>query len=438
MRKRFTKQSTLELTKDETPESTDVHCYTVSEITDYLIQKLKNDNLLANIMVKGEISNYKTYPSGHSYFTLKDKDSQIKSVMFYGYKQNLKFEPKNGMKVIITGEIGIYKDYGSYQLYAHRITEDGLGELYTAYEQLKEKLLKEGLFDDSHKKEIVKYPKRIGVVTASTGAAIRDIITTIKRRYPYCQVLVFSTLVQGDLAAEQIAGQIANAQNYDLDTLIVGRGGGSIEDLWSFNEEIVARAIYESDVPVISAVGHEVDCTISDYVADLRAPTPTAAAEMAVPSAVELESKIRQLNRRITNYIKSRVMEDRTRLDKISGKNVFKNPQSVYDVPKMNLDLLIGRFERVSKDIVYDNRNKLSKLENSYIFKHPEGITKNKKERYIKNISKLEVLNPLLTLKRGYAIAKSNEKVVSSSNDVEVGDKLDIEFDDGVVNTKVI
>ncbi|RAP52515.1 MAG: hypothetical protein BZ137_08590 [Methanosphaera sp. rholeuAM130] len=407
-------------------------------MTDYLIQKLKNDNLLANIMVKGEISNYKTYPSGHSYFTLKDKDSQIRSVMFYGYKQNLKFEPKNGMKVIITGEIGIYKDYGSYQLYAHRITEDGLGELYVAYEQLKEKLLKEGLFDDSHKKEIVKYPKRIGVVTASTGAAIRDIITTIKRRYPYCQVLVFSTLVQGDLAAEQIADQIANAQNYDLDTLIVGRGGGSIEDLWSFNEEIVARAIYESDVPVISAVGHEVDWTISDYVADLRAPTPTAAAEIAVPSAVELESKIRQLNRRITNYIKSRVIEDRTRLDNISGKNVFKNPQSVYDVPKMNLDLLIGRFERVSKDIVYDNRNKLSKLENSYIFKHPEGITKNKKERYIKNISKLEVLNPLLTLKRGYAIAKSNEKVVSSSNDVEVGDKLDIEFDDGVVNTKVI
>ena len=438
MRKRFTKQSTLELTKDETPESNDVHCYTVSEITDYLIQKLKNDNLLANIMVKGEISNYKTYPSGHSYFTLKDKDSQIRSVMFYGYKQNLKFEPKNGMKVIITGEIGIYKDYGSYQLYAHRITEDGLGELYVAYEQLKEKLLKEGLFDDSHKKEIVKYPKRIGVVTASTGAAIRDIITTIKRRYPYCQVLVFSTLVQGDLAAEQIADQIADAQNYDLDTLIVGRGGGSIEDLWSFNEEIVARAIYESDVPVISAVGHEVDWTISDYVADLRAPTPTAAAEIAVPSAVELESKIRQLNRRITNYIKSRVIEDRTRLDNISGKNVFKNPQSVYDVPKMNLDLLIGRFERVSKDIVYDNRNKLSKLENSYIFKHPEGITKNKKERYIKNISKLEVLNPLLTLKRGYAIAKSNEKVVSSSNDVEVGDKLDIEFDDGVVNTKVI
>lgn len=438
MRKRFTKQTTFEFTQATLSEDTDVHCYTVSEITDYINQKLKKDDVLSDIMIKGEISNYKSYPNGHSYFTLKDNDSQISTVLFWGYKQKIKFEPKEGMKVIITGKIEVYKKYGNYQLYAHNITEDGVGNLHIAYQQLKEKLSKEGLFDESHKKKIVKYPKRIGVVTAATGAAIRDIITTIKRRYPYCQVLVFSTLVQGDQAADNIVEQINHAQNYDLDTLIVGRGGGSIEDLWSFNEEKVARAIYDSEVPVISAVGHQVDITISDLVADLRAPTPTAAAEMAVPDVYSLKSKLKGLNERITSNVRKMVMENRMKLDTISKKNIIKNPQSIYDYPRMNLDLIIGRFENASMDIIHDNRSKLSKLENSYIFKNPESITKKKKDRYVKNMSKLEVLNPLLTLKRGYAIAKCNDKVISSSRDVKVGDKLDIKFDDGTINTKVI
>jgi exodeoxyribonuclease VII large subunit len=262
---------------------------TVSEINAYLNDKLKSDLNLRNLYVRGEISNYKTYPSGHSYFTLKDKDSEISAVMFGGYKSNLRFEPKDGMKVIINGKIEMYEVRGNLQLYAFNIIEDGIGELYVAYQQLKKKLEKEGLFDESHKKKIPKYPEKIGVVTAKTGAAVKDIITTIKRRYPYCEVLVFSTLVQGDRAAEQIVEQIRHAQNYNLDTLIVGRGGGSIEDLWPFNEEIVAREIYNCETPVISAVGHEIDYTISDFVADKRAATPTAAAELAVPQSSEIK-----------------------------------------------------------------------------------------------------------------------------------------------------
>lgn len=438
MRKRYTKQSTLEFTHPVISEETTQRYYTVSEINSYINNKLKNDNILANILVKGEISNYKTYNSGHSYFILKDNDSQINSVLFYGYKSNLKFEPKNGMKVIVDGKIEVYEKNGNYQLYVHRLIEDGLGELHIAYQQLKKKLEEEGLFAESHKKDIVKYPKRIGVVTASTGAAVRDIITTIKRRYPLCEILVFSTLVQGDLAAEQIASQIKHAQDYDLDTLIVGRGGGSIEDLWSFNEEVVARAIYASDIPVISAVGHEIDYTISDYVADKRAATPTAAAELAVPDILELQYKLDQLNTRITKNIQDRLMQNRTKLNEISGKQIFKNPASIYDIKKMNLDTMRVKFDSISKEIIIDARNKLFKLENSIILKNPQELTKNKKERYLRNVGKLEVLNPLLTLKRGYAITKSNDKVISSAKEVDVGDKLDIEFDDGIVNTKVI
>ena len=459
MRKRFTRQTTFEFTNYTVSEDIDKHndvsedeysgndgllqaddkkyC-TVSQVNEYIRQKINGDDILKGIMVKGEISNYTSHSSGHSYFILKDKDSQISTVLFRGFKQYLTFEPKEGMKVIITGDVDVYKKNGKYQLVAHKITEAGIGDLYIAYQQLKEKLAKEGLFDKEHKKKIVKYPKRIGVVTAKNGAAVRDIITTIKRRYPYCEVLVFSTLVQGDQAARQITYQIRRAQNYDLDTLIVGRGGGSIEDLWSFNEEIVAHAIYESQVPVISAVGYEIDYTISDFVADLRAPTPTAAAEMAVPDMVSIIFKFNQLADRITKNMEDRIIKNRSKLDDISKRNVFKNPHSIYDVKRMDLDLLVGRFENSSKDIISDKRNLLFKLENAHVLKKPESITKNKKERYVNNLSKLEVLNPLLTLKRGYAIAKVNDKVISSSKDVKRGDKLNIDFDDGTVYTKVI
>ena len=411
---------------------------TVSQLNAYINKKLKFDSKLKNIYVKGEISNFKTYPSGHSYFTLKDKNSQIPAVMFKGRRQFLKFEPENGMKVIIKGKVEVYERDGKYQLYATTITEDGIGALHIAFEQLKKKLNKEGLFDDAHKKDIPTYPQRIGVVTASTGAAVKDIIETIKGRYPYCEVLVFSTLVQGDLAAPQIVRQINHAQQYDIDTLIVGRGGGSIEDLWPFNEEIVARTIYDCKIPVISAVGHEVDWTISDFVADARAPTPTGAAVLAVPDINEVRYKVKQLSDRLNKNINNKITENKTKLNSISQKQIFKNPESIYEIKAMTLDSLIDKLEFTSKNIITENRNKLFKLENKNILKNPEEITKMKKEVFLRHVAKLEVLNPLITLKRGYTLTKVEGKIVSSAKDVKSGDKLDVEFDDGIVNTKVI
>jgi len=413
--------------------------YTVSQINSYINRKLKMDRNLKNIYIRGELSNYKDSFSGHSYFTLKDEKSQIDGVMFKGNKDRfLKFEPKDGMKVIIKGKIEVYEKTGKYQLYATRITEDGIGNLHIAFEQLKKNLAKEGLFDDAHKKSIPKYPKRIGVVTAETGAAIRDIITTIKRRYPICEILVFPTLVQGDQAAPQIIRQIRNAQRYELDTLIVGRGGGSIEDLWPFNEEPVAREIYACEIPVISAVGHEIDFTISDFVADLRAPTPTAAAELAVPELTKVKENVNHLQEKINKSINDKISINKTKLEHISQKNIFKNPESIYEIKGMTLDNLVNKLGFASKNIISQNRNKLFKIENSHILRNPEEITKKKRDACLKNINKLEVLNPLLTLKRGYSIAKSGEKIISSAKDVEVGDEIDIEFDDGIVNTKVI
>lgn len=413
--------------------------YTVSQINAYINRKLKMDRNLKNIYIRGELSNYKDSFSGHSYFTLKDEKSQIDGVMFKGNKDRfLKFEPKDGMKVIIKGKIEVYEKTGKYQLYATRITEDGIGNLHIAFEQLKKNLAKEGLFDDAHKKSIPKYPKRIGVVTAETGAAIRDIITTIKRRYPICEILVFPTLVQGDQTAPQIIRQIRNAQRYELDTLIVGRGGGSIEDLWPFNEEPVAREIYACEIPVISAVGHEIDFTISDFVADLRAPTPTAAAELAVPELAKLKENVNHLQEKINKSINDKISINKTKLEHISQKNIFKNPESIYEIKGMTLDNLVNKLGFASKNIISQNRNKLFKIENSHILRNPEEITKKKRDACLKNINKLEVLNPLLTLKRGYSIAKSGEKIISSAKDVEVGDEIDIEFDDGIVNTKVI
>lgn len=411
---------------------------TVSQLNSYINKKMKFDSNLKNIYVKGEISNFKTYSSGHSYFTLKDKNSQIPAVMFKGRRQFLKFEPKDGMKVIIKGKVEVYERDGKYQLYATTITEDGIGALHIAFEQLKKKLDKEGLFDDAHKKEIPAFPEKIGVVTASTGAAVKDIIQTIEGRYPYCEILVFSTLVQGDLAAPQIVRQIIHAQQYDIDTLIVGRGGGSIEDLWPFNEEIVARAIYDCKIPVISAVGHEVDFTIADFVADARAPTPTGAAVLAVPDINEVQYRLKQLTDRLNKNINDKIIENKTKLNNFSQKQIFKNPESIYDIKGMHLDNLVNKLEFVSKNIIAENRNKLFKLENKNILKNPEEITKMKKEVFLRHIAKLEVLNPLITLKRGYTLTKVDGKVVSSAKDVKSGDQLDVEFDDGIVNTKVI
>ena len=263
---------------------------TVSQLTRYIKYKIDNDVNLNEVFLKGEISNFKAHTRGHYYFTLKDDGSRINAIMFASSAKKLKFMPSDGMKVLVTGKISVFEANGGYQIYVNDMLEDGIGNLYIAYEQLKKKLEAEGLFDQTIKKKIPRIPKRIGVVTAPTGAAIKDIISTIKRRWPIAEVYLFPALVQGEDAKEDIVKQIHNSINYDIDTLIVGRGGGSIEDLWAFNEEIVARAIYECPVPVISAVGHEIDFTIADFVADLRAPTPTGAAEMAVPDINDIKA----------------------------------------------------------------------------------------------------------------------------------------------------
>lgn len=410
---------------------------TVSKITDYVARLIGADSNLKHVFIKGELSNVNLYRSGHLYFTLKDENSQIKGVMFNA-RRRLKFKPEDGMKVLIEGKIEVYKKNGVYQLYASEIFKDGIGDLHRKYEELKEKLNKEGLFDQAHKKKIPNFPKRIGVVTAANGAAIRDIIITIKRRWPLCEVILFPSLVQGENAAQNIVYQINNADKFDLDTLIVGRGGGSIEDLWSFNEEIVARAIYNCKTPVISAVGHEIDYTIADFVADLRAATPTAAAEIAVPPYGEIKNGVNQLNSRANLAVNKILNENKNKLDNIISKRLFISPGEIYAPKEMMLDGVINRLQHSSESLVIKNQNRLNLVKNSNIFKNPQEIIKNQKENYLLQLSKLEILNPLNTLKRGYTLAKSDGKVISSAKQLKSGDNLEVEFEDGNVNTKVI
>ena len=389
---------------------------TVSQVNAYINKKLKYDPELKNIHVKGEISNINIYRSGHIYFTLKDESSQISAVMFKGMRRFLNFEPKDGMKVIVKGKVEVYEKNGKYQLYAARITEDGIGALYEAYEKLKNNLQKEGLFDDEHKKEIPKYPKKIGVVTAETGAAIRDIITTIKNRYPYCEILVFSTLVQGNQAAPQIVRQIKHAQQYDINTLIVGRGGGSIEDLWPFNEEVVAHAIFDSELPIISAVGHETDFTIADFVADLRAPTPSAAAELAVPNVEEILLNLEKYNTRYKNALKKKIELMRLRYEKCMANRVFKEPLQKINERYINIDMKVKQMQNSITNKVKDNKTKMVEL-----------------------ITKLDTLSPLKTLARGYSLTMDvNGKVVNSIERIHKDDELIIRFQDGSTNVKVL
>lgn len=410
---------------------------TVSKITDYIARLIGSDSNLKHVFIKGELSNVNLYRSGHLYFTLKDENSQIRGVMFNA-RRRLKFKPEDGMKVLIEGKIDVYKINGVYQLYVSEISKDGIGDLHRRFEELKEKLNKEGLFDQSHKKKIPNFPKRIGVITAANGAAIRDIIITIKRRWPLCEVILFPSLVQGEKASQNIVYQIKNADKFDLDTLIVGRGGGSIEDLWSFNEEIVARAIYECETPVISAVGHEIDFTISDFVADLRAATPTAAAEIAAPPYVEIKNGVNQLDSRANLAINKILDENKNKLDNIISKRLFTSPGEIYAPKEMMLDGIINRLQHSSESLIMKNQNRLDLVKNSNVFKNPQEIIKNQKENYLLQLSKLEILNPLNTLKRGYTLAKSDGKLISSAKQLKSGDNLEVEFEDGNVNTKVI
>ena len=410
---------------------------TVSAITRYLKAKFDVDENLQTVFLKGEISNFKAHTTGHFYFSLKDETSKINAIMFRSNASKVLFKPADGMKVLVTGRISVYEAMGSYQIYVDEMIEDGVGNLYVAFEQLKKKLQDEGLFDKEHKRPIPKIPKRVGIVTASTGAAIRDIMTTIKRRFPICETILFPTLVQGENAKDDIARNIERAQDYDLDILIVGRGGGSIEDLWPFNEEIVARAIYNSKVPVISAVGHEVDFTIADFVADLRAPTPTAAAELAVPNMSDLKKHIDQLSIRLNEAIYKKVNYLKLYLDSVKNSFVIKNPMVMFENKKQSLDLINDKLNNLMLGKVDKLKNELEKLKKSYVLTTPKLLYKDK-VIFIKNIiDKLNLLNPLNILARGYSITYLNDKNLKSVKEVNKEDLLKIKLSDGLVNARV-
>ncbi len=408
---------------------------TVTAITRYLKAKFDLDNNLKIVFLKGEISNFKAHTSGHLYFSIKDENSKINAIMFSRNASKLDFKPIDGTKVLVTGRISVYEQTGNYQIYIDQMIEDGVGNLYIAFEKLKKELGKEGLFEKEHKKPIPKVPKTVGVITASTGAAIRDILTTIKRRFPICQIILFPTLVQGENAKNDIVKNIKRAENYNLDVLILGRGGGSIEDLWPFNEEIVARAIYNCKIPTISAVGHEVDFTISDFVSDLRAPTPTAAAEMAVPNLIDLIKEIEQYKIRLKEAICKKVNFQKLYLDTLKNSFVIKSPMIMYENKKQRLDLINDKINELIKKKIQNYTTKIELLKNSYIFKEPKTIYKEEETKLKNIINSLELLNPLKVLNRGYSITYSEGKTVKSIKDVK--DKIEVKIKDGKIIAKV-
>ena len=411
---------------------------TISAITRYLKAKFDVDENLQTVFLKGEISNFKAHTSGHFYFSLKDENSKINAIMFRSNASKVLFKPTDGMKVLVTGRISVYEAMGSYQIYVDEMLEDGVGNLYIAFEQLKKKLQAEGLFDSEHKRPIPKIPKRVGIITASTGAAIRDIMTTIRRRFPICETILFPTLVQGENAKDDIVRNIERAQEYDLDVLIVGRGGGSIEDLWPFNEEIVARAIYNSKIPVISAVGHEVDFTIADFVADLRAPTPTAAAELAVPNMSDLKKHIDQLSIRLNEAIYKKVNYLKLYLDSVKNSFVIKNPQIMFENKKQSLSLINDKLNELMVGKVDKYKNEFEKLKKSYVLASPQLLYKDKIVEVKNIIDKLNLLNPLNILSRGYSVTFLNDKALKSVKKVNLNDILDVKLSDGSLKTKVL
>ena len=404
---------------------------TVSQLTKYIKYKLDNDVNLREVYLKGEISNFKAHTRGHFYFTIKDEGSRINAVMFASSASKVKFTPEDGMKILVTGRISVYEATGGYQIYVNEMMEDGVGNLYVAFEQLKKKLASEGLFDDRYKKTIPKIPERVGVITAPTGAAIRDIISTINRRFPLTEVILLPSLVQGEGAKEDIVRQIKRAEDYNLDVLIVGRGGGSIEDLWAFNEEIVARAIFDCPIPIISAVGHEIDFTIADFVADLRAPTPTGAAEIAVPNKTDVINYINQLNLRSRKAVGTILELKKKRLDNIKGHYILNNPLDLYSAKIQKLDYLTESLVKNYKNIIDKEKIKLNNIKTRPLFSNPLVILDKTKQRYTLLLSKLDALSPLKTLERGYGIIKLNEKAVTSIKDLKKDDLINIELKDG-------
>lgn len=391
--------------------------YSITQINAYIQGRMNEDPMLAQVAVRGEISNYKLYPSGHHYFTLKDEQSALKCVMFKGNAMSLRFRPASGMKVIALGRISVYPRDGQYQLYVSSMAMDGIGDLYAAFEALKKKLSQQGLFDPAKKKPIPKYPQTIGIVTSSAGAAVHDILRILRRRYPLCSVRLLPVRVQGAEAPEEIASAIRYANVHDLaDLLIVGRGGGSIEDLWAFNDERVAYAIYESHIPIISAVGHEPDVTIADYVADLRAATPSNGAELAVPDREALAQNLDAFSAAMTGALNRQLRLASQRLEGLAASPALRSPTGYLDRREKDLGLL------KEKLLAAQNRE-LSKAQ----------------QKYVANVAKLDAMSPLKVLSRGYAMAqKETGELIRSVKQTTTGESIVVSLADGKLNASIL
>lgn len=389
----------------------------ITQLTEYIRGRLDDDPFLGQVAVRGEISNYKVYPSGHHYFTLKDEGAALKCVMFKSSAMRLRFRPDNGMKVIAMGKVTVYPRDGAYQLYCAAMAMDGVGDLYAAFEQLKKKLAAQGLFDPAHKKPLPKCPGTIGIVTSSAGAAVHDMLRILRKRYPLTKVRLLPVRVQGAEAPGEIAAAIRYANRYKLaDLLIVGRGGGSIEDLWAFNDELVAHAIYESEIPVISAVGHEPDVTISDYVADLRAATPSNAAEFAVPDQDALRQNLDAMSSAMASALSRQLKAARQHLDVLSRSPALRSPTGYIEQREKSLELL---------------KNRLIAAQN-------QSITR-KNQRYIAAVSKLDAMSPLKVLTRGYSMAQTEAgEVLRSVRQVELGERVSVLLSDGKLSATVM
>lgn len=390
--------------------------YSVSQVNQYIKEMMDSDELLSGLLIRGEISNYKKYPSGHHYFSLKDEKGSLRCVLFRGDAARLRFRPENGMRVVVFGRVTVFPRDGQYQLYCNELFADGQGDLEQAFQQLREKLEKEGLFDPSAKQKLPRFPKKIALVTSPAGAAVRDMIRILGSRWPMAQVLVVPVRVQGTEAAGEIAQAIHYVNNRaDVDLIITGRGGGSREDLWAFNEEIVARAIYVSNIPVISAVGHEPDVTISDYVADLRASTPSNAAELAVPDQAEQRIRVEQLKRRLALLLSTRLASDRQRLERLRSARALQNMNAPIEDRRMALAHLQDRMAYALSGRLGTQRGALGRL-----------------------CAGLDAMSPLKVLARGYSVASREGRVVSRVEQVEPGDDITLLVSDGRLSCRVL
>lgn len=410
---------------------------TVTDINNYIKNIVDGDFFLSNVTLKGEISNLKFHTRGHLYFSLKDENSKINAVMFNYKNLGLNFIPKDGMNVIVKGKVSVFTTGGSYQITVSNMKEDGIGNLYLLFEELKRRLEREGLFSPEHKKKLPRIPKKVGVITASTGAAVKDIISTINRRFPLTEIILFPTLVQGVGAKENIVKMINEANESDVDVIILGRGGGSIEDLWAFNEEIVARAIYNSNKPIVSAVGHEIDFTISDFVSDMRAPTPTGAAELVVPSKVEIQSYLNDYKGRIISVINKKIKSYTDTFSKLKSTYILKNPISMYEIDEQKLDNML---EKLGSIMTYKLEREKSELNNLSKMISPNILNRLDKEKIkLENIeTKLNLLNPENILKKGYSLTLVEGKIVKSINSVKKGSIIDTKFSDGIIKSEVL